>query len=453
MSLLNALVYNLSASLFTFTFIFLIAKFFLGWNVIKPRKKDYIFFSCTILGIIFSDLAGAFFYTAGLFKKPFYIFEIILDYLVTIIATLFLHSIFKKGILNSWVATIFLCMLLNFSEYIILIFLPEFQFHVAILHEFLLYILYSFLATPLVEIIVILLLFQTKAGRIIKHRINNCSSSPEKNILLSMYPAIKYIAHIINSENLIINKYAASAVITVLIISIILAYMEISEIQRQKLEAQQISIQQQSIYIKNLEQMQLEIHRFRHDYKNMMSGIYFSAKEGDTKSIQNFIQDMASDFEHQAGSQIQKFTQLGNIHLMELKGLLLHKMELMQQEHIQYELEVFRPLTDTHFRATDLCRCFGILIDNAIDEVRGKENAYINIMVSCQDGFTTFRVKNTLYSEVDFHKIWLEGYSTKGNGRGTGLANYKKILECYENVFPYTSIQDGYFIQELKIQE
>ncbi len=252
---------------------------------------------------------------------------------------------------------------------------------------------------------------------------------------------------------MIINKYAASAVITVLIISIILAYMEISEIQRQKLEAQQISIQQQSIYIKNLEQMQLEIHRFRHDYKNMMSGIYFSAKEGDTKSVQNFIQDMASDFEHQAGSQIQKFTQLGNIHLMELKGLLLHKMELMQQEHIQYELEVFRPLTDTHFRATDLCRCFGILIDNAIDEVRGKENAYINIMVSCQDGFTTFRVKNTLYSEVDFHKIWLEGYSTKGNGRGTGLANYKKILECYENVFPYTSIQDGYFIQELKIQE
>ncbi len=45
MSLLQALVYNLSASLFTFTFIFLIAKFFLGWNVIKPRKKDYIFFS------------------------------------------------------------------------------------------------------------------------------------------------------------------------------------------------------------------------------------------------------------------------------------------------------------------------------------------------------------------------------------------------------------------------
>lgn len=390
MSLLQALVYNLLASLFTFTFIFLIAKFFLGWNVIKPRKKDYILFSFIVLSIIFSDLTGAFFYTAGLFKKPFYIFEIILDYLVTIIETLFLHSIFKKGILNSWVATIFLCMLLNFSEYIILIFLPEFQFHVAILYEFLLYILYSFLATPLVEIIVILLLFQTKAGRIIKHRINNCSSNPEKNILLSMYPAIKYIAHIINSENLIINKSAASAVITVLIMSIILAYMEISEIQRQKLEAQQISIQQQSIYIKNLEQMQLEIHRFRHDYKNMMSGIYFSAKEGDTKSVQNFIQDMASDFEHQAGSQIQKFTQLGNIHLMELKGLLLHKMELMQQEHIQYELEVFCPLTDTHFHATDLCRCFGILIDNAIDEVRGKENAYINIMVSCQDGFTTF---------------------------------------------------------------
>ena len=453
MSLLGAWVYNILSVLFMFIFILLIAKFFLGWNIIKFRKKDYIIFSCAVLNIIFLALMCAFFYTAGLFKKPFYIFEIITDYLTTINITLFMQSIFKKGWLKSWVATIFLCMLFNFSEYIILIFLPGFQFHIAILHEFLLYILYSFLVTPLIEIILILLLSKTEAGRITRHRINNYNSSPKKNILLSLYPATIYIANTINSENLIINKYSASTIITILIINIILAYMEITEIQKQKLEAQQINIQQQNIYIKNLEEIQLEIHRFRHDYKNMMSGMYLSAKEGDIKAVQNFIQDMTSDFEHQAGSQIHKFTQLGNIHIMELKGLLLNKMELMKSKHIKCELEVLRPLLYTTLHGTDLCRCFGILIDNAIDEVCGKQNAYVNIMISRQEGFTTFRVKNTLYSEIDFHKIWFEGYSTKGEGRGTGLANYKKILERYDNVFPHTSVQNGYFIQELKIQE
>ncbi len=106
---------------------------------------------------------------------------------------------------------------------------------------------------------------------------------------------------------------------------------------------------------------------------------------------------------------------------MELKGLLLNKMELMKSKHIKCELEVLRPLLYTTLHGTDLCRCFGILIDNAIDEVCGKQNAYVNIMISRQEGFTTFRVKNTLYSEIDFHKIWFEGYSTKAEVQGSQI--------------------------------
>ena len=74
-------------------------------------------------------------------------------------------------------------------------------------------------------------------------------------------------------------------------------------------------------------------------------------------------------------------------------------------------------------------------------------------MVSSQKGHTTFRIKNILYSKVDFHKIWQEGFSTKGADRGIGLTNYKRILERYENISSLTTIHEGYFIQELKIQD
>ena len=53
----------------------------------------------------------------------------------------------------------------------------------------------------------------------------------------------------------------------------------------------------------------------------------------------------------------------------------------------------------------------------------------------------------------DFQKIWQHGYSTRGSGRGIGLASYKKILEHYDNAFSLTTVSDGYFVQELKIQE
>ena len=227
--------------------------------------------------------------------------------------------------------------------------------------------------------------------------------------------------------------------------------------QKKQIQTQQISMQQQNAYIESLEKLQSEMRRFRHDYKNMMSGMYLQAKEGNMEAVQNFIQDMTSDFDYQVGEQIRRLTQLGNIHMLEVKGLLLGKMEKMQQEQISCELEVLRPFDRTRLRTTDLCRCLGILIDNAIDEVQGKKDKkpkpQIHIMISSQEECTTFQVRNPLYSNIDFHKIWQQGYSTRGADRGIGLASYKSILEHYENVFSLTTIRDGYFIQELKIQE
>lgn len=125
----------------------------------------------------------------------------------------------------------------------------------------------------------------------------------------------------------------------------------------------------------------------------------------------------------------------------------------MQEEEIHCELEVLTPFEKNRFGSVDLCRCLGILIDNAIEEVRGKKDGEIHIMISCRAGYTTFRVKNTLYSPVDFHKLGAVGYSTKGAGRGIGLASYKRILERCGEAFPLTTVRDGCFIQELKIQE
>ena len=82
--------------------------------------------------------------------------------------------------------------------------------------------------------------------------------------------------------------------------------------QKKQIQTQQISMQQQSAYIESLEKLQSEMRRFRHDYKNMMSGMYLQAKEGNMEAVQNFIQDMTSDFDYQVGEQIRRLTQLGN---------------------------------------------------------------------------------------------------------------------------------------------
>ena len=62
-------------------------------------------------------------------------------------------------------------------------------------------------------------------------------------------------------------------------------------------------------------------------------------------------------------------------------------------------------------------------------------------------------IRNPVIEEVPVSRIWKDGYSTKGEGRGTGLTSFQRIVERYENVASLTRQGDGYFIQELKIMK
>ena len=238
-----------------------------------------------------------------------------------------------------------------------------------------------------------------------------------------------------------------------LVIHLILVYVGREEYQKERILQQQVGLQQQSAYIEKMEQIQEEVRRFRHDLNNMMAGVYLQAKEGDLTAVQAFIRDVTEDFDRQTGSQIRLLNQLANVHMTEVKGLLLEKLARMQREKIFCELEVLRPLDCTRIRSVDLCRCLGILLDNAVEEVCGRKDGYIHVMISSQEYCTTFRVKNTLYGMVDLGRLGMEGYSTKGTGRGIGLSSYRHVLEKYDFVLSATAVEDGYFIQELKIQE
>lgn len=215
---------------------------------------------------------------------------------------------------------------------------------------------------------------------------------------------------------------------------------------------QNASIQQQKLYIQNLESVQREIRLFRHDYKNMMSGIYLQAEEGDLTAVQDFIGRMTEAFDRQTGEKISQITQLGNVKIPELKGLLAAKLVEIQKKQIHCCLEVSEPVETVSMSAYDLCRAVGILWDNAAEAVEGMDNPVFTCMIAADRQCTTILIKNPVSDEACPADIWREGYSTKGEGRGLGLTSYRRIVDAYDNIFSYTFEENGTFIQELKIQ-
>lgn len=231
----------------------------------------------------------------------------------------------------------------------------------------------------------------------------------------------------------------------------IFQYIATVEVNKQKLNAQKAILIQQQIYVQSLENMQQEIRTFRHDYKNILSGLYIQAKEGEVEAIQEFLQKMMANFDTRVGENIRQMTQLSNIHIIELKSLLLTKLMEMQQKGITCNLEVVYPVETLSMELEDINRCLGILVDNAIEEVESQINPSIEIIISNQMKCVTILVKNKAENHMKFHEIWKLGYSTKGENRGLGLYSYQKIIEKYTNVIPLTNWSDHYFIQELKI--
>ena len=51
------------------------------------------------------------------------------------------------------------------------------------------------------------------------------------------------------------------------------------------------------------------------------------------------------------------------------------------------------------------------------------------------------------------YRIWGDGFSTKGEGRGLGLPGYQRISSGYPNTSASTSWAGGVFIQELNVED
>ena len=439
-------------------FMIWISMLLFGRKPYQIRERKVKMIALTILFICIWALIGTIFYKMGIFRWRYNIGQILFTYIGMTGAMFYLYFLYRENLMTCWMSAVFLEMLESFAVHIGVLFSPNMIFHLDILGERFIYYFFLYIITPLIEIIWVLVLYKTSVGKMFRVWIERKEPRKASIIFISLYPILSEILYyMVQIGERVGNDNAIVSLLYLLIVFIIFGYAGRQEMQKKQIQTQQISMQQQNTYIESLEKLQSEMRKFRHDYKNMMSGMYLQAKEGNMEAVQDFIQDMTIDFDHQVGEQIRRLTQLGNIHMIEVKGLLLGKMEKMQQEKISCELEILRPFERTRLRTTDLCRCLGILIDNAIDEVRGKQDKrpkpQVHIMISRQEACTTFRVKNSLYSTIDFHKIWQLGYSTRGSDRGIGLASYKSILERYENVISLTTIKDGYFIQELKIQE
>lgn len=412
------------------------------------RKKALIFM---IPYVTFLSALGAVQFLYGMFANlGLYILNQYLYILIWCAGLRFIYNEkWKNAIVTSAVDIFLVFIIENFLSF----YLTR-NYDLTVASDFWRYIVSEVLEAPLITILIVAIFKHGKVSEAYGTFLSGEHENKKWRILILLLPAIQNVMiYFVNEYKLLNNSNPVVSLLSFLLLYGIFSYVFRCELQKKQLTEQSAGLRQQELYIQNLESVQREMRLFRHDYKNMMAGIYLEAEEGNLSAIQSFIGQMTEDFDRQVGEKINQMTQLGNIKIPELKGLLASKLVQIQSRNIQCSLEVWEPVEKISMPVRDLCRAIGILLDNAAEAVAGMKNPIFTCMFTASRECTTILVKNPVSHPVSMSEIWTEGYSTKGDGHGLGLTSYRRIIDSYENVFSYTYEENGIFVQELKIRE
>lgn len=247
-----------------------------------------------------------------------------------------------------------------------------------------------------------------------------------------------------------LTAYYLVVILTTILVAALVTHLARQLDAARKMQVQQDIIAQQRLYEQNLESIRQEVRSFRHDCKNLLAGL--SCQAGEEEALRRALSELDAGFDLRLGRKIRASAQIGNVQIPEVRSFLLHKLAAMQENGVAYHLEVLYPLTAVAMDIWDFVRCLGILLDNAAEAARDAEPPCVEIVLLAQDGRVFLRISNPYTNRLDPGKMWREGWSTKGEGRGLGLPGYQRIVSGYPNASPCTRWENGVFVQELTVE-
>ena len=231
----------------------------------------------------------------------------------------------------------------------------------------------------------------------------------------------------IKKENFIDGKYILSA--TFFILFLILMIWEWQK-TRSESEKRKVQLELNRIYYEAYEGLIQSIRERQHDFKN-----HLNALEGMIYSIDNY-DELVLEQKKYLQSIMGELEPARLLTLVEnplIAGFLNYKVSKAQEMGITTRYHCVLQKRDMGIPEFKLIEMMGILLDNAIEELSSESIAerVLVIELMAEDNIMKFAVSNSYENNnnLDVSKIFENGYSSKGNGRGIGLSKLKHMMK------------------------
>ncbi|MDW8565450.1 quorum-sensing sensor histidine kinase AgrC [Staphylococcus shinii] len=248
-----------------------------------------------------------------------------------------------------------------------------------------------------------------------------------------------------------ISVMYAVVIVTTAILIITISFSIIRQIQYKR---NMQEIENYYKYTLQIEKINHEMRKFRHDYVNILSTLSDFIREEDMEGLRDYFHSEILPMQDSMQMNAIKINGIENLHVREIKGLLTTKILQAQEKNIRISIEVPEPIEKIDMPIINLSRVIGILLDNAIEaSEKITEDPLIRIaFIKNEDTSVTFIVMNKCEPDMPkVHTLFQENFSTKGKNRGLGLSTLKELTDSTTNVLLDTTIDNNYFIQKVEI--
>ena len=226
----------------------------------------------------------------------------------------------------------------------------------------------------------------------------------------------------------------------------------LQELQEKVVLQKEIQLQNLSNYSQQVEGLYQEIRSFRHDYANILSSLKIGIDQKDINLVSQVYDSVLKNSGEKLKGKRFDVAHLRNINDLALKSLLLSKLSEAQNLSVPVSLEISERFSIKNMEQIDFLTITSILLDNAI-ESSAEGGIAVCFLEDTEWNKLVMIVKNsTLEREIELRDIFKRDNSSKGEGRGIGLANVRRILKSYPNVCLKTTSKNYVFTQILEIE-
>ncbi|EEL90665.1 GHKL domain-containing protein [Bacillus cereus] len=208
-------------------------------------------------------------------------------------------------------------------------------------------------------------------------------------------------------------------------------------------------------YVHSLELINRDMRKFKHDYMNILTSMRHFIDDRDYDGLEQYFYEHILQTEKKELDHEVAFTSLNRLHINSLKGLLTTKLIQAQAASIPVHIEIVEDIEHINIDIISLNRIFGILLDNAIEASKDVDEPYVHLAFIQMEQSVLFVCMNRrdINQAIKIHEIYQEGYSTKAQGRGLGLAILRQMANETKNLSLNTKLNGDLFIQELEVQK